>query len=183
MDVAHDCIGKLTDGACCGATAKLGARHSQETHQQLADAHDHLVAAGAKCNASGLAPEAEWEGTEFETSKVGGNIAKLLAGERAEKAALIATLTDILPRLDQLTKRVEDIARTPLPPLTMSKSVTAISKQQDSGITGGGLSPDEFAAAFSRMSKEEQTLTLIKASYANPIHPPGLGTTKELHGE
>ena len=182
MDVAHDCISKLTDGACC-STAKLGARHSQETLEQLADAHDHLVAAGANCNASGLTAPAEWEGTEFETGKVAGNMAKLLADERAEKAALIATLTDIVPRLDQLTKRVEDIARTPLPPLAMSKSVTAISKQQDSGVAGGGLSPDEFAAAFSRMSKEEQTLTLIKASYANPIHPPGLGNTKELHGE
>ena len=55
----------------------------------------------------------------------------MLAGERAEKAALIATLTDIVPRLDQLTKRVEDIARTPLPPLAMAGSVTAVSKQQD----------------------------------------------------
>jgi len=182
MDVAHDCIGKLTDGAFCIAV-KAGAHHSQETLDQLADAHDHLVAAGAKCDAAGFVPEAEWQGTEFEPGKAaGGNLAKLLAGERAEKAALIATLTDIVPRLDQLTKRVEDIARTPLPPLAMTRSVTAISKQQDSGGTGG-LSPDDLAAAFSRMSKEEQTLTLIKASYANPIHPPGLGTSKELRGE
>jgi phage head maturation protease len=182
MDVAHDCIGKLTDGAFC-ATVKAGARHSQETLERLADAHDHLVAAGAKCDAAGFAPEAEWQGTEFEPGKAaGGSLAKLLTGERAEKAALIATLTDIVPRLDQLTKRVEDIARTPLPPLAMTRSVTAISKQQDSG-GAGGLSPDDLAAAFSRMSKEEQTLTLIKASYANPIHPPGLGTPKELRGE
>jgi hypothetical protein len=102
----------------------------------------------------------------------------MLVGERAEKAALIATLTDIVPRLDRLTKRVEDIARTPLPPLTISKSATAISKQQDAGGLGG-LSPEDFAAAFSCMSKEDQTLTLIKASYANPIHPPGHGTAKE----
>jgi hypothetical protein len=182
MDVAHDCIGKLTDGAFC-ATAKVGARHSQETLKQLADAHDHLVAAGAKCDAAGFAPEAEWQGTEFETGKAAtGNLAKMLAGERAEKAVLIATLTDIVPRLDQLTKRVEDIARTPLPALAMSKSVTAISKQQDSG-GARELSPDDLAAAFSRMSQEEQTLTLIKASYANPIHPPGLGTAKDPRGE
>jgi hypothetical protein len=181
--VAHDCIGRLTDGASCAA-AKVGARHSQETLGNLAEAHDHLVAAGAKCDAAGFTAEAEWQGTEFETGKVsGGDLAKMLAGERAEKAALIATLTDIVPRLDQLRKRVEDIARTPLPPLAIAKSVTAISKQQDSGGGAGGLSPDDLAAAFSRMSKEEQTLTLIKASYANPIHPPGLGTTKDLRGE
>ena len=47
-------------------------------------------------------------------------------------------------------------------------------------VARGGPSPDDLAAAFSRMSKEEQTLTLIKASYANPIHPPGLGAAKEL---
>jgi phage head maturation protease len=183
MDVAHDCIGKLTDGTCCLA-AKAGARHSRETLGHLATAHDHLVAAGAKCDAAaGSCAEAEPEGTEFEPGKVAaGNLAKILAGERAEKAALIATLTDIVPRLDQLTKRVEDIARTPLPPLTIAKNVTAISKQQDAG--GSGFSANDLATAFSQMSKEEQTLTLIKASYARPIHPPGLApTTKEMRGE
>jgi hypothetical protein len=178
MDVAHACIGQLTDGAFC-ATAKVGARHSQETLKHLAEVHDHVVAAGAKCDAAEFAPEAEWEGTDFDARKVtAGNLAKLLAGERAEKAALIATLTDIVPRLDQLTKRVEDIARTPLPPLAISKNATAISKQQDAGGLGG-LSLEDFAAAFSCMSKEDQTLTLIKASYANPIHPPDHGTAKE----
>ncbi len=48
---------------------------------------------------------------------------------------------------------------------------------------GGDLSPDALAAAFSRMSKEEQTLTLIKASYARPMQPPGLAPAKELRGE
>ena len=183
MDVAHDCIGRLTHGASCTAD-KVGARHSQETLGALADAHDHLVAAGAKCDAAGFTAETEWEGTEFDTGKASGrDLAKMLAGERSEKAALIATLTDIVPRLDQLTKRVEDIARTPLPPLAMARSVTAVSKQQDSGGGAGEPSSDDIAAAFSRMSKEEQTLTLIKASYANPIHPPGLGTAKELRGE
>ena len=181
MDVAHDCVGKLTDGACCLA-AKAGARHSKETLEHFAKAHDHLVAAGAKCDAGGFADEEESEGTEFEPGKVAvGNLSKMLAGERVEKAALIATLTDIVPRLDQLTKRVEDIARTPLPPLAIAKNVTAISKQQDAG--GGGYSSDELAAAFSRMSKEEQTLTLIKASYAHPIQPPGLATVKEVRRE
>jgi phage head maturation protease len=183
MDVAHDCIGRLTDGASCAAD-KVGARHSQETLTALAKAHDHLVAAGAKCDAARFTAETGWEGTEFDTGKAsGGDLAKMLAAERAEKAALIAVLTDIVPRLDQLTKRVEDIARTPLPPLAMAGSVTAVSKQQDSGGGAGGPSSDDLAAAFSRMSKEEQTLTLIKASYANPIHPRGLGTAKELRGE
>ncbi len=182
MDVAHDCIGKLTDGGCCHA-AKAGARHSRETLGHLAKAHDHLVAAGAKCDAAGFSAEEEGEGSEFETGKLAaGGVAKLIAAERAEKAALIATLSDIVPRLDQLTKRVEDIARTPLPPLTIAKGVTAISKQQDAG-SAATLSPDDLAAVFSRMSKDEQTLTLIKASYARPIQPPGLAPTRETRGE
>ena len=188
MDVAHDCIGKLTGGTVCAA-AKAGARHSEQTLERLAEAHDHLVAAGAKCDAAGFGPEMEWQGTEFDTGEMAagkvaaGSLAKLLAAERAEKAALMATLTDIVPRLDQLSKRVEDIARTPLPPLTMGKSVTAIAKHQDSGAGAGGVSPDDLAAAFSRMSKEEQTLTLIKASYSNPIQPPGFASAKDLRGE
>jgi hypothetical protein len=183
IDVAHDCVARLTDGASCAAD-KVGARHSHETLRALAEAHDHLVAAGAKCDAAGFGAEPEWEGAEFDTGKAsGGDLAKMLAGERAEKAALIATLTDIVPRLDQLTKRVEDIARTPLPPLAIARSVTAISKQQDSGGGAGGPSSEDIAAAFSCMSKEDQTLTLIKASYANPINPPGRGTAKEPHRE
>ena len=131
--------GKLTDGACCAAT-KAGARHSRETLSQLAEAHDHLVAAGAKCDAGGFAAEEEVarDGVRARQGR-GGKLAKMLAGERAEKAALIATLTDIVPRLDQLTKRVEDIARTPLPPLAIAKSVTAISKQQDAGVAEAHL--------------------------------------------
>ena len=56
-----------------------------------------------------------------------------------------------------------------------------MSKQQDGGSTGGAgdspLSPEAIASALAKMSKEEQTLTLIKASYANPIpvHGPATG--------
>ena len=193
MDVAHDCIGRVTEGAVC-ATAKAGTRHSQQTLERLAEAHVHLLAAGAQCDAVRFVPEMEWQGTEFDTGEVvagkaatsktsAGNLSKMLVAERAEKAALMATLTDIVPRLDQLSKRVEDIARTPLPPLTMSKSVSAIAKHQDAGAGAGGPSPDDLAAAFSRMSKEEQTLTLIKASHANPIQPRGFGPAKDLRDE
>jgi hypothetical protein len=41
----------------------------------------------------------------------------------------------------------------------------------------------KLTVAFSCMSKEDQTLTLIKASYANPIHPPGHHTAKEPRRE
>jgi hypothetical protein len=181
LDIAHDCIVKLTDGICC-VSSKAEARHSQEILGHLIKAHDHLAAAGAKCDAEEFDVDREWQKTEFQSGKAtAGNLAKILAGERAEKAVLMAKLTDILPRLDELAKRVEDIAHTPLPPLTVAKTVTAISKQQDAA--GSGYSADELAAAFARMSKEEQTLTLIKASYARPIHPPGLASGKDTRNE
>jgi hypothetical protein len=54
----------------------------------------------------------------------------------------------------------------------MTKNIASVSKQQDRGAPDSGtmeISPEAIAAALSKMSKEEQTLTLIKASYANPI--------------
>jgi hypothetical protein len=181
MDIAHDCIGKLTDGMCCTA-AKTGARHSQETIGHLAKAHDHLVLAGAKCDAEGLGTDTEGEPVESSPKAgVSGDVTKTLAEERAEKTVLIATLADILPKLDYLTKRVEDIARTPLPPLTLAKNLSSISKQQDA--RANVLSSDELADAFARMSKEEQTLTLIKASYGRPIQPPGLVLPKDKRAD
>ncbi len=181
LDVAHESISKLTNGTCCRA-AKVGEAYSRETSDHLLKAHDHLIAAGAQCDGVISDSEVDAEATEFQPAKAAsGNLAKILAGERAEKAALIATLADIVPRLDQLTKRVEDIACTPLPPVTIAKTVAAVVKRQDTA--GNPFSTDELAAAFSQMSKEEQTLTLIKASHAHPINPPGRIRAKETVGE
>ena len=106
------------------------------------------------------------------------SVAKVLADERAEKAALVNALGEMVPLLDRLSKRVDDIARTPLPPLTIARGSVAVSKQQDGGGPGTTgdiqLSPETIAAALAKMSKEEQTLTLIKASYANPIRVIGV---------
>jgi hypothetical protein len=99
-----------------------------------------------------------------------------------EKAALAKVLREVVPMIERLTKRVDEIARTPLPPLTMAKGTVSISKQQDrEGTFGSGdpeLSPETIAAALAKMSKEEQTLTLIKASYATPIRIAGSAADK-----
>jgi hypothetical protein len=197
VDIAHECISKLTDGMACfqlspgsglepasaGNTdteevAKAGARHSAETMAHLRMAHGHLVAAGAKCDAAGIG-EGDHQGTEFESVKTlrREDLAKVLADEWAEKTALVKALGEMVSLLDRLSKRVDDIARTPLPPLTIVRGGVSVSKQQDRGSTGSAsdspLSPEAIASALAKMSKEEQTLTLIKASYANPI--PVLG--------
>ena len=71
----------------------------------------------------------------------------------------------MMPMLDRLSKRIDDIACTPLPPLTIARNSVSISKQQD----GGGnadiqLSPEAIASALSKMTK---------ASYAKPIRVHG----------
>jgi len=100
-----------------------------------------------------------------------------LASEHPDQTALAKVLGEVVPMIEKLTKRVDEIARTPLPPLTMAKGTVSVSKQQDRGSNMGNdepeLSPEAIAAALAKMSKEEQTLTLIKASYATPIRIPG----------
>ena len=186
MSLAHDCIGKLSAGTVCGEVATVEAPHSSEVMQYLQTAHGHLVAAGARCgamDADSAQPRIDDEQLDggFEPGESEPDHAQALAGERAEKAALAKALAEIVPALERLSKRVDDIARTPLPPLTIAKGVVSVSKQQDRGITSGSgpeLSPEAVASAFAKMSKEEQTLTLIKASYANPIRVHG-ATAKE----
>ena len=165
MDLAHECLQALTDERVCEKATKLGARPSKETMELFKAAHRHLVAAGARCDVAGVdEPRA-------------AEPANVLHDEPAEKAALAKVLGEVVPMIERLTKRVDEIARTPLPPLTMAKGTISISKQQDRGSNVGSgdreLSPEAIATALAKMSKEEQTLTLIKASYATPIRIAG----------
>lgn len=78
---------------------------------------------------------------------------------------------EIMPRLDALQKRVEDIARTPLPPQTVARGFVGILKREDGA--GAMTAAEDVVAALARMTGEERTLTLIKAAHANPIAPIG----------
>ena len=75
----------------------------------------------------------------------------------------------LLPRLDALQQRVEQIARTPSPPQTVARGFTGISKRDDSGYPA--VPSDDIVAALARMSDEERTVTLIKAAHQTPIRP------------
>jgi hypothetical protein len=102
-----------------------------------------------------------------------GSLRKLCRAETTELSAGVAKLADdILPRLDALQRRVEDIAQTPLPPLTVtsaSRGLSAISKHAD-GYTSL-VAPDDIVAALAQMTDEERTLALIKAARATPLRP------------
>jgi hypothetical protein len=177
MDLAHECLKALTDGGVCSRAAKVGARHSAETVELLKASHAHLLAAGARCDRPGAAASCPPVQLVPETEMGMAAKSNTTAGEQSEKALLTKVLGEIVPMIERLSKRVDEIARTPLPPLTIAKGTMAISKQQDreSCLAGGEseLSQEVIAAALGKMSKEEQTLTLIKASYAAPIRIPG----------
>jgi hypothetical protein len=192
MDIAHECIGKVIGGMACsrsdphlargrsaeaGETPDTGTWHSEETMEHLHSAHRDLVAAGAQCNC-GIERAAEEHSQsdilELEKALPITDLAKMLVDERAEKAALVRAFGEMMPMLDRLSKRIDDIACTPLPPLTIARNSVSISKQQDGGGTADiQLSPEAVASALSKMTKEDQTLTLIKASYAKPIRVHG----------
>jgi hypothetical protein len=180
MDLAHGCLQALTDGRVCEKASKLGARHSKETMELFKASHRHLIAAGARCDATGVDNPQPPVQLTSETDTGGANLANALPNEPTEKAALAKVLGEVVPMIERLTKRVDEIARTPLPPLTITKGTVSISKQQDrEKRVGSGdpeLSPEAIAAALAKMSKEEQTLTLIKASYATPIRIAGSAT-------
>ena len=100
---------------------------------------------------------------------VTGEDAQVPSADDGEKGArpgelMKALAVEIVPRLDALAKRVEDIAATPLPPQTAGRGYAGISKRGDGGGHG-----DDVVAQLSRMSDEERTLALIKAAHANPI--------------
>jgi phage head maturation protease len=155
LDHVHDCLQALTDGACCRA-GKATSRRSRTALGHLKEAHDALCRAGARCD--GFADGAD-EGDD-EAGKVAraGDLMKAFAGE-------------ILPRLDALAKRIDELEATPMPALTVTREAVGILKRDDAGYPGA--EHDDVVAALARMSDEERTLTLIKAAHANPIRPFG----------
>lgn len=153
LDHVHDCLKALTDGDCCTAIKAVGHR-SKTMLGPLKAAHDALCRAGAQCDGFGADDDAD-------KAAHADDLMKAFTGE-------------IMPRLDALAKRVEEIAAVPLPPLTMARPAIAVSKRQDAG--NPGFSPDDIVAALAGMSEEERTLALIKAAHANPISPFGRPT-------
>jgi HK97 family phage prohead protease len=183
MDVAHGCMKAVTDGKTCAAE-KAGGRHSEETMGHLQEAHDHLVGAGAKCDAAaerdGGRPgaEEEGEGTEFEGKTIRlGDLKKIAIERGAQNAALAKAVAEMTPRLDAILKTVEKIDKTPLPALTRSAlGLTRVEK-------GGAAAEDDDAlmARIAKMSPDEQALLLVKAARRRPhtLGPGGMQPAAE----
>jgi len=118
-----------------------------------------------------LEPRAGSEDADDLTAlSVPDTLRKQLRSEVDTVAAAVARLADdIVPRLDALQRRIDEIAKTPLPPVTAARGFTAIAKHADGHSTVA--TSDDVVAALAQMTDEERTLTLIKAAHANPVHP------------
>jgi phage head maturation protease len=140
-------------------------------HQQTVaepDSPERRRPAGSRPEAG--APTEHGGPAEFAAMALADTLRKSWQPDLAPLGAALAKLADdLLPRLDALQQRVDEIARTPLPPLTMARGIAALAKRDDGN--GGFTSPEHVIAALARMSDEERTLALIKASHATPLHP------------
>ncbi len=137
----------------------------------------HAIIAELGCLVAALAAEASAESGDGGGMAAAGIAAMGVATLRKTAQPDLAPLTNdlakladaIVPRLDALQQRIEDIARTPLPPQTIARGFAAISKREDSG--GPAHPAEDIVAALARMSEEERTLILIKAAHATPTTP------------
>ncbi|HWB50185.1 MAG TPA: DUF6582 domain-containing protein [Stellaceae bacterium] len=129
-----------------------GPPAAKASRQDVQAAHDALCRAGARCGG-------------FVDDPGHAENGKAARGEDLMKAVAAA----IVPRLEELERSVAALLAAPLPPQTVARPATAVSKRDDGGYAA--VSPEDVAAALARMSDEERTLALIKAAHANPIRP------------
>ncbi len=187
---AHDNLMSIENVACAVASAPEPAGAPDvpavvDTLKITAGAPDVAGKAAmdwVKENTPVAAPEQVWEVVRLERD----DLAKALTTERAEKAELVKTIGAIVPMLDRLTKRVDQIADTPIPGRAHTGAgVVALSKAQDyggSGLGGDGSlgarpsfdtvlksMPPEVLAAYDALPADDQSMLMIKHSLGQPI--------------
>jgi hypothetical protein len=83
--------------------------------------------------------------------------------------------------LDRVSKRVDQIAETPLPARAIARTAGAsLTKGADNGGGGGAQITDaDLVTELAGKSPQEQTLLLIKASQRSPILVRSLSTAAE----
>jgi hypothetical protein len=95
----------------------------------------------------------------------------------AQNATLVKTINDMVPMLERMSKRVEDIAQQEVPPRAIARVTGSITKAADNRLPGEqpiAISPEDVTKALANMTPEDRTLTMIKAAKANPLHLHGV---------
>ncbi|HEX3884756.1 MAG TPA: DUF6582 domain-containing protein [Stellaceae bacterium] len=169
MDIAHECVRKLTDGATCKSDAAKAARHSKDVLDNLHKAHFQVCAAGAKCDAAGGLPD-EHQGTtdDKKDAEVIADLAKAVSAEISTGVG--AALAELRSEMGAIAKDVAAIKATPIPAQTINPAgVTRFTKASDAGAV---VVPTDVVDALAKLSDEERTLAMIKAVHRNPITAP-----------
>jgi hypothetical protein len=143
-------------------------------HELVDDLCEYVVATIAQERAHGKAPGDDAGSGDLAAMVVAGVLRKQRQPEHAPLTIGLAKLAEaIVPRLEALQQRIEDIACTPLPPQTAARGVAfaGVSKREDGGASA--VAAEDIVDALARMSESERTLILIKAAHARPIAPFG----------
>lgn len=156
------------------ALAPAGAPAADRIPQIIGELSDFIDARLAAASAGLAAGDSDGDGSADGIGDLAA-LAPIGALRKARPAIDPARLTDglaklageIVPRLDALQQRVEQIAATPLPPQAAARGFAALAKRDD-GFAAPAADAD-IVAALARMSDEERTLTLIKAAHATPV--------------
>lgn len=202
VNAAHDILCSMSDGVACKEGARP-PRHSATDVALMCKAHDAMMGIdGVKCAAAEVeAAEASQDmnpPTEVTDAKEAAvvvevvpeavpdeTLTKVLEAIVSRHAApepdpLMKAMSDTLARMDArmdaMAADVTKIKETPLPPAMMARPAVSVSKAGDnaSGRLSSDMSDADLVEAFKKMSKEEQSLILIKASYAQPMRRPGI---------
>lgn len=136
--------------------AKYGARNSSSSKDLsvIQAIHDHAAHLGAQCSES-----------------EGGAAEKVDAGDLAKLAAnneeLRSSLTSVTSQLQELSKRVEVLSRSPAP---AKAAVFAVSKAAD-GQTASEAPEEALLKRMSSMTPEQQQHELMKLALRVPVAP------------
>ncbi len=188
----HDCLKALSSGTTCDDETEVSTQTKKVSGRTMAaihKAHEHIgKVPGGECPGGEPTPagEEERQGASSSAGKTveTDDLAKAqterdeartqLVVAEAEKTAMASALTTLNAMVERMAKRVDDIYNQPVAPIGIVRTGTPTTKAADNAPSSIGLPPtqDEVAAALGAMSKEEQTLTMIKASYATPMALP-----------
>jgi hypothetical protein len=194
MMIAHDGVKAVSGGSTCKAG---GGKPDWLTRSQMDDldtAHYPFgKGRGLKCDMAAMAAKAaddvdanageDEDEDEDDAAKAGATqdlnkielpaaLAKALqeqnersAAQNAETMEAVASLAEAMGAIG---RRVEDIAKQPMPPLTIAKGTVVAEK---GGSDGAGPTAEEIAAAITKMTPEQIQMATLKGTFMGGPDP------------
>ncbi len=187
----HDCLKALSSGTTCDDEAeanKTTKKISGRTMAAIHKAHEHIgKVPGGECPGGEPTPagEEERQGASSSAKTVEtDDLAKaqserdearaLLVSSEADKTAMSSALNTMNTLLERMSKRVDDIYNQPVAPMAMVRAGTPTTKAADNATADDPtqITDAQAVAWLAKKSPEQQTLAMIKASYATPMALP-----------